>query len=200
MTKFSSPFLAKSPLNNGDKKYKKGDILGEGMPEIEASGINIENFSDVQKDKQGQFVTTLGDDEHAAGADTSSSTIMPNALRPNVRVARDTIRPSSGKKFTISNKKTNYGGGSPLNEIKLKKRGRVAHEYFSGEGLKAKNTEQQTSTGVGINVEDRDWETKDVKDPKGVLDRPMTTREHNKGYRVKREKDGSVTLKGRRGN
>ena len=26
---------------------------------------------------------------------------------------------------------------SPLNEIKLKKRGRVAHEYFEGEGLEA---------------------------------------------------------------
>ena len=89
---------------------------------------------------------------------------------------------------------------SPLNEIKLKKRGRVAHENFSGEGLQAKNTEQQTSTGVGINVEDRDWETKDVKDPRGVLNRPMTRREHNKGYKVKREKDGSVTLKGRKGN
>ena len=41
---------------------------------------------------------------------------------------------------------------------------------------------------------------KDVKDPRGVLNRPMTTREHNKGYKVKREKDGSVTLKGRKGN
>ena len=96
--------------------------------------------------------------------------------------------------------KSPFMAKSPLNEIKLKKRGRVAHENFSGEGLQAKNTEQQTSTGVGINVEDRDWETKDVKDPSGVLNRPMTTREHNKGYRVKREKDGSVTLKGRRGN
>ena len=103
MTKFSSPFMAKSPLNNG-KKYKKGDILDEGIPEIEGSGINIENFSDVQKDKQSQFVTTLGDDEHAVGADTSSSTIMPNALRPNVRVVRDTIRPAKGKKFIIPKK------------------------------------------------------------------------------------------------
>tara|TARA_R110002020_G_scaffold343595_1_gene557934 strand:- start:35 stop:337 length:303 start_codon:yes stop_codon:yes gene_type:complete len=89
---------------------------------------------------------------------------------------------------------------SPLNEIKLKKRGRVAHENFEGEGLNKKNTEQQTSTGVGITVEDRDWNTKTVNDPRNVLNRPMTTREHNKGYRVKREKDGSVTLKGRKGN
>ena len=110
MSKFSSPFLAKSPLNNGKKKYKKGDILGEGIPEIEESGINIENFSGVQKDKQGQFVTTLGDDEHAAGADTSSSTIMPNALRPQHRIARDTVRPRKGKKFKNLKIKTNYGG------------------------------------------------------------------------------------------
>ena len=87
---------------------------------------------------------------------------------------------------------------SPLND--LKKRGRVAHEYFEGEGLNKKNTEQQTSTGVGITVEDRDWNTKTVNDPKGVLNRPMTKKEFNKGYKVKREKDGSVTLRGRRGN
>jgi len=87
---------------------------------------------------------------------------------------------------------------SPLND--LKKRGRVAHEYFSGEGLKNKNTEQQTSTGIGITVEDRDWEMKNVKDPRGVLNRPMTKREYNKGYKVKRGKDGSITLRGRRGN
>ena len=110
MSKFSSPFLAKSPLNNGKKKYKKGDILGEGIPEIEESGINIENFSGVQKDKQGQFVTTLGDDEHAWDADTSSSTIMPNALRPHHRIERDTIRPRKGKKFKNLKIKTNYGG------------------------------------------------------------------------------------------
>ena len=27
MSKFSSPFLAKSPLNNGKKKYKKGGAI-----------------------------------------------------------------------------------------------------------------------------------------------------------------------------
>ena len=113
MSKFATPFLAKSPLNNGKKRYKKGDILGEGMPEIEATGINIENFSNVQKDEQSQFVTTLGDDEHAWDADTSSSTIMPNALRPHHRIERDTIRPRKGKKFKNLKIKTNYGGGSP---------------------------------------------------------------------------------------
>ena len=118
MSKFSSPFLAKSPLNNGKKRYKKGDILDEGMPEIEATGINIENFSNVQKDKQSQFVTTLGDDEHAWDADTSSSTIMPNALRPHHRIERDTVRPRKGKKFKNLKIKTNYGGGSPLNNGK----------------------------------------------------------------------------------
>ena len=74
---------------------------------------------------------------------------------------------------------------SPLNDIKLKKRGRVLHENFSLDG--------------GM-VEDNDFVDKIVNDPRNVLNRPMTTREHNKGYRVKREKDGSVTLKGRKGN
>ena len=93
----------------------------------------------------------------------------------------------------------NYG--SPLNQIfpKLKKRGRVLHEYFYGEELKNENTLNQTSSG-NITVEDTDWKNKKVNDPRGVLNRPMTTKEHDKGYRVKREKDGSVTLRGRRGN
>ena len=151
MSKFSSPFLAKSPLNNGKKRYKKGDILDEGMPEIEATGINIENFSNVQKDEQSQFVTTLGDDEHAWDADTSSSTIMPNAFRPHHRIERDTVRPRKGKKFKNLKIKTNYGGGSPLNEIKLKKRGRVAHEYFEGEYTKFWDSEIYNSS-VGLNI------------------------------------------------
>ena len=49
-------------------------------------------------------------------------------------------------------------------------------------------------------VEDNDLQDKLVNDPKGVLNREPTRKENNKGYRVKREKDGSVTLRGRRGN
>ena len=49
-------------------------------------------------------------------------------------------------------------------------------------------------------VEDNDWQFKPVNDPKGVLNREETRKEFKKGYRVKREDDGSVTLRGRRGN
>jgi len=91
----------------------------------------------------------------------------------------------------------NYG--SPLHDNHLKKRGRVLHENFYGEGLKNVNTLNQTSSG-NITVEDRDWKNKKVNDPRGVLNRPMTNKEHSKGYKVKREKDGSVTLRGRKGN
>jgi len=74
---------------------------------------------------------------------------------------------------------------SPLNDIKLKKRGRVLHENFSLDGDM---------------VEDNDFVEKKVNDPKGVLNRPMTNREFKRGYKIKRGKDGSVTLKGRKGN
>jgi len=64
-----------------------------------------------KSDDKGQFVTTLGDDEITPSLQSgknpkfsSDSTIMPNALRPNVRVARDTIRPSIGKNFYSSRK------------------------------------------------------------------------------------------------
>ena len=70
---------------------------------------------------------------------------------------------------------------------KLRKRGRIQGIYFQ-------------NTDDGIIVEDNDWQTKKVNDPKGVLNRDRTNKEWDKGYRVKREKDGSVTLKGRRGN
>ena len=107
MSKFSSPFMAKSPLNNG--KYKKGDLLDETDWEELGTGYNIQDVSEVQSDDKGQFVTTLGDDEitpslqHVENPQFSSDpTIMPNALRPDIRVARDTIRPSVGKKFIKS--------------------------------------------------------------------------------------------------
>ena len=116
MSKFSSPFLAKSPLNNGDKKYKKGDLLSEtdweeGKYTSTSEGDayrphNIQDVSEVQSDKKGQFVTTLGDNEITPSLQigknpkfSSDSTIMPNALQPKRRIDRDTIRPSRGKNF-----------------------------------------------------------------------------------------------------
>jgi len=113
---FSSPFMAKSPLNNGDKKYKKGDLLSETDWETNkykstSEGKkyvrhNIQDVSEVQEDDKGQFVTTLGDDEITPSLQigknpkfSSDSTIMENALRPKVRIARDTIRPRNSKNF-----------------------------------------------------------------------------------------------------
>ena len=110
-SKFSSPFLAKSPLNKMGKKYKKGDLLSEDDFDSQGTNYNIQDVSEVQSDDKGQFVTTLGDDEITPSLQggknpqfSSDSTIMPNALRPNVRVARDTIRPSKGKKFIKTKK------------------------------------------------------------------------------------------------
>jgi len=116
MTKFSSPFMAKSPLNNGDKKYKKGDLLSEtdweeGKYTSTNEGDayrphNIQDVSEVQEDEKGQFVTTLGDDEITPSLQigknpkfSSDPTIMENALRPKARIARDTIRPKNSKNF-----------------------------------------------------------------------------------------------------
>jgi|TARA_R110002020_G_scaffold3018_1_gene13995 hypothetical protein len=95
----------------GGKKYKKGDLLSEDDFDSQGTNYNIQDVTEVQSDDKGQFVTTLGDDEITPSLQSgknpkfsSDSTIMPNALRPNVRVARDTIRPSIGKYFTKRNK------------------------------------------------------------------------------------------------
>ena len=88
---------------------------------------------------------------------------------------------------------------SPISQDppKLKKRGRVPSGYFyNSEDYNASNETPISD----IMVEDNDWQDKPVNDPKGVLNRDKTRKEHRKGYRVKREDDGSVTLRGRRGN
>ena len=89
----------------------KLDLLSEDDWESQGSNYNIQDVSEVQSDDKGQFVTTLGDDEITPSLQSgknpkfsSDSTIMLNALRPNVRVARDTIRPSIGKHFYSSRK------------------------------------------------------------------------------------------------
>jgi len=92
-----------------------------------------------------------------------------------------------------------FSAKSPINQDppKLKKRGRVHSEYFyNSEDYNPKNETPISD----VMVEDQDWQDKPVNDPKGVLNREPTRKENNKGYRVKREKDGSVTLRGRRGN
>ena len=91
-----------------------------------------------------------------------------------------------------------FSAKSPINQEypKLPKRGRVPSRYFY-------NSEDYNPTNQTISdimVEDNDWQDKLVNDPKGVLNREPTRRESKKGYRVKRENDVSVTLRGRRGN
>ena len=88
---------------------------------------------------------------------------------------------------------------SPINQEypKLSKRGRVLSEHFyNSEDYNPKNETPISD----VMVEDDDWQDKPVNDPKGVLNREPTRKENNKGYRVKREDDGSITLRGRRGN
>jgi len=91
-----------------------------------------------------------------------------------------------------------FSAKSPINQEypKLPKRGRVPSRYFY-------NSEDYNPTNQTISdimVEDNDWQDKPVNDPKNILNREPTRKEYKKGYRVKREKDGSVTLRGRRGN
>jgi hypothetical protein len=91
-----------------------------------------------------------------------------------------------------------FSAKSPINQEypKLPKRGRIDPSYFySTEDYNPNNYK-----GVFTMVEDNDWQDKLVNDPKGVLNREPTRRESKKGYRVKRENDVSVTLRGRRGN
>ena len=81
-----------------------------------------------------------------------------------------------------------------------KKRGRIHIEQIQGDGFKDTNTDKQSSTGKGLVADANDFTDRKVNDPKGVLNRPIKDREYKKGYRYKEEEDGSLTMKGRRGN
>ena len=82
---------------------------------------------------------------------------------------------------------------SPLQNSDDPKRGRVHIEKFQGDGLKNKNTDNQSSDGKNITAEANDFTDRKVNDPKGVLNRPVRKREYKKGYRYKEEKDGSLS-------
>ena len=92
---------------------------------------------------------------------------------------------------------------SPLQSNDPKKRGRLHIENI--DGIKNKNTAEQSSDNSNLRVNEN-FDTNDsfvntkINDPKGVLNREIKKREHTKGYRYKSEKDGSITLRGRRGN
>ena len=90
---------------------------------------------------------------------------------------------------------------SPFNQNN--KRGRIHIENI--DGIKNKITSKQSSDGSNLRVNenydtDESFIDTKINDPKGVLNREMKKREHKKGYRYKSEKDGSITLRGRRGN
>ena len=94
------------------------------------------------------------------------------------------------------------------------KRGRIHHEDISKPNersdikffgktipdVQKKSGNEESYTSTSITAEADDFTTRKVNDPKNVLNRPIRNREHKKGYKYKEEKDGSLTLKGRRGN
>ncbi len=90
-----SPMHAHTPTHG--KKYKKGDLFDESDLDKLKTGYDIRHVSTIQEDKEGQFMTTLGDRETFRG--NSSKTID----YPRPGAARDTIRPKRGKVFTREN-------------------------------------------------------------------------------------------------
>ena len=89
---------------------------------------------------------------------------------------------------------------SPLQNNGNPKRGRIHLEEING--INNKNTvDQSGSTSLTSNSNyGRPEEGTVINDPKGVLNREVRKREYRKGYRYKSEKDGSMTLRGRKGN
>ena len=90
---------------------------------------------------------------------------------------------------------------SPLQNNGNPKRGRIHLEEING--INNKNTVNQSSDGKNLTTDDVYSSHKQggiINDPKGVLNREIRKREYKKGYRYKNEKDGSITLRGRKGN
>jgi len=106
---YDSP--SKSPMNQGFGKYKKGDLMDESDQEdsmfkstnspgkpISGRRYNVENVSDIQVDKKGQFMTTLGDDEYY-GMEKRPTSSRVTSYDQGKNAVRDTLRPIKGKKF-----------------------------------------------------------------------------------------------------
>jgi len=97
-----------SPANKKGK-YKPEDLL---LETDNPSDYNVQNLSDVQVDKKGQYVTTLGDDENIPDVNNDYTRPTSNTNEINGMVTqRDTIRPSKGNVFK-----------SELNKKDLKKK------------------------------------------------------------------------------
>lgn len=105
----------KSALNQGTYTYKKGDLIDETDHEettykssnegkVTGKRYNVENVSDIQTDKKGQYMTTLGDNEYYGMDERPTSSRVSNYDQGR-NALRDTLRPSKGKKFKSTWKK-----------------------------------------------------------------------------------------------
>ncbi len=122
MSKFSSPFMAKSPLNkNGDPDtYKVGEWLDQDKMAKNPDQFPAfyDSYSEVQEDEKGQFVTTLDDigsafetvqtDTYPVEYPAGAHDYDPEKEKANFKLreretiggtARDTVRPIKGIKF-----------------------------------------------------------------------------------------------------
>tara|TARA_R100000951_G_scaffold18578_1_gene15026 strand:- start:56 stop:748 length:693 start_codon:yes stop_codon:yes gene_type:complete len=108
--KDTSPLDQKQFGNKGMyEKAEPGDLIDETVHEesiyksnnlknkISGMKYNVENLSEIQKDEEGQFMTTLDDSESYGGPRPTSSTVTNYDQGKDQ--PRDTLRPFSGKSF-----------------------------------------------------------------------------------------------------
>ena len=90
-------------------KYKKGDLIDETDHEEQVysttnkneysdtpgAGLNVQNISEIQEDKKGQYMTTLDENEFISSG--KKKTVSNYNVGKNV--TRDTLRPKKGKFF-----------------------------------------------------------------------------------------------------
>jgi hypothetical protein len=100
--KGASPLKATDPRVKG-KKYKTGSDIDETDHEnqsykttnkdIKGSDYNVQNISNIQEDKKGQYMTSMDEDRR----DKSSKTVTNYNQGRNA--TRDTLRPKKGNYF-----------------------------------------------------------------------------------------------------
>jgi hypothetical protein len=106
-----SPLMQTPYPHNNKYVYKPGDLMDESDQEesqfkssnnpdklISGKTYNVENVSDVQEDKKGQFMTTLDEGEHYGMEKRPTSSKVTNYDQGRNAV-RDTLRPAQGNKF-----------------------------------------------------------------------------------------------------
>ena len=167
MSKFSSPFLAKSPLNT--PQPWETTIAGQAE----------------------------GDDRFL---DINLSPVNPDGT-PRYQTSSEKYLIASQQKEDIASQQKD--SKSPVNNGKSPKRGRL-HSYeidnpeYSGK-ISDENAIVSFESGLtSFNQDISNWDTTKINDPKNILTRPKTRKEFKKGYRYKKEDDGSLTLKGRK--